>query len=407
MSAADAVRIYLGAFGDPGHAFPMLALGSELVARGHEVTFETWTRWRQPAEQAGMAFVAAPEYPVFPTAERPLEPYAAAVRAAQETREHIRAARPDLVVSDILTIAPALAAELEGVSVATLVPHVFPPTVPGMPPYGLGARPPRTSAGRVAWQAAGRALDLGLRHGREQLNGARERLGLRPLDRLHGGISRTLCLVATLPQLEYPRSWPPGTHVVGPLLWEPPAPDTELPPGDEPLVLIAPSTSQDPEQVMLRAALEGLADLPVRVLASHNGRPPRGPLTLPANARLVDWVCYSRTMPHCDVVICHGGHGTLARALSCGCALVVCPAAGDQFENAARVDWAGLGVRVPRRLLTARSLRLALIRLLADERIAQRVRTVREWVDDHDQASEACALIEATTPALAGRSAPA
>ena len=31
------VRVLLGAFGDPGHAFPMLALGCELVARGHEV----------------------------------------------------------------------------------------------------------------------------------------------------------------------------------------------------------------------------------------------------------------------------------------------------------------------------------------------------------------------------------
>ena len=38
--------------------------------------------------------------------------------------------------------------------------------------------------------------------------------------------------------------------------------------------------------------------------------------TMPANARLVDWVSYARTMPHCDVVVCHGGHGTLARALA-------------------------------------------------------------------------------------------
>ncbi len=394
MTRDGALRIYLGAFGDPGHAFPMLALGSELAARGHAVTLETWRRWREPAEQAGMAFVAAPEYPVFPTAERPLKPYAAAVRAAQETRAQLRAARPDLVVADILTIAPALAGEIEGVRVATLVPHVFPPTPPDMPPYGLGARPARTRAGRVAWRAAGRALGLGLRQGREQLNGARQRLGLPPVERLHGGISRTLCLVATLPQLEYPRDWPVGTHVVGPLMWEPPAPDVELPPGDDPLVLIAPSTSQDPEQRMLRAALAGLAELPVRVLASHNGRPPRNSLSVPANARLVDWVCYSRTMPHCDVVVCHGGHGTLARALSCGCALVVCPAAGDQFENAARVDWAGLGVRVPRRFVTPRSLRLALTRLLVDEAIPRRVRAAQEWVQAHDPTAQACALIE-------------
>ena len=74
------MRIFLGAFGDPGHAFPMLALGEALVARGHEVTLQTWRRWESAATGAGMAFAAAPEYQVFPTRERPLKPYAAAVR---------------------------------------------------------------------------------------------------------------------------------------------------------------------------------------------------------------------------------------------------------------------------------------------------------------------------------------
>ena len=32
------MRFLLGAFGDPGHAFPAIALGRGLVARGHEVT---------------------------------------------------------------------------------------------------------------------------------------------------------------------------------------------------------------------------------------------------------------------------------------------------------------------------------------------------------------------------------
>ena len=78
------MRVLLGAFGDPGHAFPVIALGTELVARGHEVGIETWQRWREPAEAAGMTFSAAPEYQVFPTRERPLKPYEAAVRAARD-----------------------------------------------------------------------------------------------------------------------------------------------------------------------------------------------------------------------------------------------------------------------------------------------------------------------------------
>ena len=60
------MRVLLGAFGDPGHAFPMLALGEALVARGHDVALQTWRRWQEPAEAAGMTFAAAPEYQVFP-----------------------------------------------------------------------------------------------------------------------------------------------------------------------------------------------------------------------------------------------------------------------------------------------------------------------------------------------------
>src|SRR4051794_41878303 len=88
-------RLLLGAFGDPGHAFPMLALGEALVARGHEVVLQTWRRWEEAAAEAGMTFAAAPEYQVFPTRERPLKPYEAAGRAAAETPPGGRAVAPD------------------------------------------------------------------------------------------------------------------------------------------------------------------------------------------------------------------------------------------------------------------------------------------------------------------------
>ena len=227
-------------------------------------------------------------------------------------------------------------------------------------------------------------MRLGERRGRDELNGARVRLGLARIERLHGGISQELALIATFPQLEYPRaSWRPSMRVTGPLLWEQPYGDTEPPPGDEPLVLVAPSTSQDPEHRMLAAALEGLAGEPVRVLATTNRRPPPRPLPVPANARLVDWVSYARTMPLCDAVVCHGGHGTVARALACGVPIVACTGGGDMAENAARVAWARAGVALPRRFTTARGVRLAVQRLLSDEGYAERARGFREWACRH------------------------
>src|SRR5918911_1715386 len=125
-------------------------------------------------------------------------------------------------------------------------------------------------------------------------------------------------------------------------------------------------------QRLLLAALEGLAHLPVRVLATTNRRPPPGPVRVPPNARLVDWVSYARTMPRCAAVVCHAGHGTLARALASGVPVAACQEAGDMAENASRVAWAGVGVSVPRRLVTPRGIRLAVERVLGDARFARR-----------------------------------
>ncbi|MGH2838657.1 MAG: glycosyltransferase, partial [Thermoleophilaceae bacterium] len=237
---------------------------------------------------------------------------------------------------------------------------------------------------------------LGTQRGRDELNETRRRLGLAPLEHLHGGISRELALVATFPQLEYPRtsSWP-WMRVTGPLMYERPADDVELPPGDDPLVLVAPSTSQDRNQRMLRAALAGLAGEPVRVLAATNRRgEPISGLDVPANAKVVDWFSYTRTMPHCAAIVCHAGHGTVVRALASGVPLVACPAAGDMAENAARVSWAGAGVSLPRRLVTERGIRLAVRRVLSEPGYAARARHFGQWAAQHDGSAHAARVLE-------------
>ncbi len=401
--AARPRRILLGAFGDPGHAFPMIALGCALVARGHHVTLQTWRRWREHVEAEGMDFAAAPEYQVFPQGPEPLDFYEAVVHATRDTLPLVHQLAPDIAVADILTLAPALAAESAGVPFATLIPHVYPDGEPQFPIYSLGARMPRTSLGRSLWRGAHPLVELGLQRGRLELNDTRARLGLEPLGYVHGGISRRLAIVGTFPQLEYPRSWPAHVHVVGPLMWEPPAEDHAIPTGpagkeELPLVLIAPSTAQDGEHRLLRAALEGLADAPVRVLATWNRRLPSRALEVPANATVVDWLVYSRAMPRSDVVVCHAGHGTLARALASGCAVVAWPAVGDMNENAARLDWAGAGVRLPRRFLSPRAIRLAVERALEEPAIRARAREFASWSDAHDAADSAARLLERTFP---------
>ncbi len=389
------MKAFLGAFGDPGHAFPMIALGRALKARGHSVTIETAERWRRDCEAEGLCFTPAPEYPTFPTRERPMKPYEAVVKAVGETQPAIEAARPDVVVHDILTLAPALGGERLGIPVATLVPHVDPRTAPEAPPYSVGARLPRTGFGRKAWGSMRALTDRGLRQGRDELNETRRRVGLPPVDRLHGGMSRELVMAATFPQLEYPREPEPSTHVVGPLMWEPAFPRVELPGGNGPLVLVAPSTAQDPGQRLLGNSLKALSRLEgVRVIATWNRRPPPFPVHDAPGVKVVEWLSYAKTMPLCDAVICHGGHGTLVRALSSACVPIAVPDGGDQGENAARIAWAGVGARLPRRLATAGPLARATESVLADREMAARTARLAEWEAGNDAGSRCALLIE-------------
>jgi len=298
------------------------------------------------------------------------------------------------VVSDILTLAPALAAELAGIPRATLIPHIYPVVEPGLPFFAVGLQPPRTPLGRGVWRAGQRALNVGLEQGRRDLNRQRTRLGLPPTERFHGGISPELALVGTFPQLEYPRRWPAGVEVTGPMTFELPHPEIELPPGEAPLVLVAPSTAHDSGNHLVRTALRALTDEPVRVVATTNRVVPQDPIEVPDNAILVDWLSYSQTMPVASLVISHGGHGTVARALGAGTPLLISPFIGDMSETAMRVSWAGTGLSLPWRLCRPAPLRWATRRILGNPSFARRAGELAAWGRENDGAVCGAKLVE-------------
>ncbi|MFL5840545.1 MAG: glycosyl transferase, partial [Thermoleophilaceae bacterium] len=85
----------------------------------------------------------------------------------------------------------------------------------------------------------------------------------------------------------------------------------------------------------------------------------------------------------------------VVRSLASGVPLVACPAAGDMGENASRVAWAGVGVPLPRRLVTARGVRLAVARVLAEPSFAERAQSLREWARRHGGGAVAAETLEA------------
>ena len=205
--------------------------------------------------------------------------------------------------------------------------------------------------------ATGRSIKQGL----AQRSQARVGVGLPALD--PGPQAR---LIATLPALEVPRpDWPECAHVVGPLLWEPTEVILDPPPGDEPLVMVAPSTAHTGAVGMFEGTVEGLDGAGVRLIAS---------MLDGAEGQHPDWVRaglgrQDAMLRDASVLVCGGGHGMLAKALLAGVPTVVVPGGGDQWELANRAARAGTSVIV--RPADAQSIRDAVLQVLSDGRFAE------------------------------------
>jgi len=96
-----------------------------------------------------------------------------------------------------------------------------------------------------------------------------------------------------------------------------------------------------------RLALTAVTDLDVRVLLTvghlFDGSA-LGPI--PANVHVEAWVEQAKVLAEADLVVCHGGSGTVFGALAAGVPVVVVPLFADQFENGRRIAASGAGVVV-------------------------------------------------------------
>ncbi len=98
---------------------------------------------------------------------------------------------------------------------------------------------------------------------------------------------------------------------------------------------------------VFRLALSAVADLETRVLLTvGEGFDPSALEPLPPNAQVERWVDQARALRQADLVVCHGGSGTVFGALAAAVPLVVVPLFADQFENGRLVARAGAGIVV-------------------------------------------------------------
>lgn len=98
---------------------------------------------------------------------------------------------------------------------------------------------------------------------------------------------------------------------------------------------------------IFRAALAALERVPARILLTvgHAFDPSLlGPA--PDNVHIERWVDQGDVLADADLVVCHGGSGTVYGALAAGVPLVVAPVFADQFENGRRAAAAGAALLV-------------------------------------------------------------
>ena len=210
---------------------------------------------------------------------------------------------------------------------------------------GRGCRARRSGA-RLWRRARPRSSGAGCARARSELNETRRAAGpARRWTTSTAGSRGGWRSSATFPQLEYPRAWPAAARTSsGRCSGSRRSATSSCPPGDAPLVLVAPSTAQD-----RRASA-----------AARGARGPGGPARPragdhePAAARRAAGGARQRAARRLgllradDAALRRGRLPRRATARSCArwraaASVVACPAAGDMNENAARVDWAGRG----------------------------------------------------------------
>ncbi|HLJ70376.1 MAG TPA: glycosyltransferase [Roseiarcus sp.] len=245
-------------------------------------------------------------------------------------------------------------------------------------------------------------------------NAARQAAGFAALpeaDRLW--FERDLIVTTSLASLDRRDPLPDGAdkvrHVGPALAMERHAAPVDLPwSADDPTPLVLLSFSTGPEQGnvdKMQRTLDALAGLNVHVVATGGRSIDIGKVAAPGNAVALDAADHDALMARSALVVTHGGHGTMMRALKYGLPMLVMPGmAADQAPNAAVVEEIGAG-RSLSQDASVEAIRAAAADVLETPAFGMKAREIARQMTGMDGALGAALEIEAllASPAAARR----
>ena len=383
----------LATFEGGGSVAPFVTVARKLMAEGHTVRIMSDAANRGEVEAAGAHFVpwtTAPsraargrEHEFVRDWEMPtafdgfclmldLQLVGRAADYAADVIAELQREPADLVVANDMLLGVQLGCEAIGQPFVVMACNVMPyPIVPGIPPMGPGLTPAVTDADH-ALHAEVRAGTLAIFDSRLDLyNAARARHGLAPLEHLMDQVfAAEKFLLATTRAFDFaPDEIPDFVEYVGPQLddnkWSKPWTNPFAEEDRRPLVLVGFSTTFQNHAGILQRVVDALGQLPVRAVVTLGGAIRPDEVAGTANTVVVHSAPHNELMPQASLVVTHGGHGTLTKALVHELPMLVIPHGRDQMDNAVRVTHRGAGLSLASDA-DVETLRAAIARLLEE-----------------------------------------
>jgi MGT family glycosyltransferase len=328
---------------------------------------------------------------------------------ASETVDTIGEVEPDIVVADSMMLGTMVGAEATKVPFAVLVPNIWMLPTAGVPPVGPGLAPARSSLGRARDAALRAAANRIFRRGLLPLNAARAEHGLAPLSSVFEqilGADRVLVLTSAAFDFAATKV-PANVRYVGPVLddpdwaepWSPPWPEGH----DDPLVLVAFSSTFQDQGAQLQRIIDALSGLEVRAVVTLGQAIDTAEVTSAPNVAVVPSAPHAPILREASLVVTHCGHGTTLKALAAGIPLVCMPMGRDQNDTAARVVHHGAGRRLSPKASAAK-IAAAVEDALRDDRYRRAASRLAAAITEEHQRTDPASELEAL---VAHRAAPA
>ena len=374
-----------------GHIMPTLAVVTELVRRGHRVSYTSIEKRRPLIEAAGAqlhTYRSLRPSDSDPTIQAPprhgyiSQSLLSFVEEAENTFTQLepryREDRPDLIVFDRMAFAGRVLAAKLGVPMVQLWPMLV-----SNEHWSLAGVPDTFDPADPVYVAYGAKLESFLSVHCPRLD---------PAEFLTPVLDRHIAFYPWRFQYQgelFDRRY----CFVGPCLR--PAPGQWRPAGDKPVLLATLGTIYNLDPGFYRCCVEAFAASPWHVVMAVGERIDRGTLgRLPSNVEVHRVVPQLDILAHASALVCHAGMGGIMEAMSRAVPVLAVPQTLEQEANAARIEELGLGAQIPPARLTATSLRETVEMLAKDNAVADRVAAMRRDIQAAGGTSRAADIIE-------------